>query len=364
MPFLTSQFGNPSGAHRLARDANKALDESREAMAAFLGAQPGEVVFTGGGTEADNMAVFGTLEARPGRALVPGRAVCSAVEHHAVLEPVESVGGSIVSVDATGRIELDALADALGPDVGLVSVMLANNETGVIQPLADVAALVRELAPNALLHTDAVQAFSWIDVASVSSVADLVSISAHKFGGTQGVGALVIRRSAKLSARTIGGGQERGRRSGTQNVAGIVAMAAAAADMVANRQDEITRISGLRDRLLDGILSSVPGSIETSPRSAKTANIAHLCFEDIESESLLFLLERSEVYASAAASCSSGAMEPSHVLAAMGIPRALGFGSLRLSLGYTTTEADIEAALHAIPLAVRQLRESAEAYRG
>ncbi len=358
MPYLTSEYGNPSGAHRMARNANKALDESREVMAETLGAQPGEIVFTGGGTEADNMAVFGTLQARP------GRLVCSAVEHHAVLEPVELVGGSIVPVERSGRVKLDALVEALGPDVSLVSIMLANNETGVIQPLADIAALVREHAPNALLHTDAVQAFSWLDVADIGSVADLVSVSAHKFGGTQGVGVLVVRGSANVSARTIGGGQERGRRSGTQNVAGIVAMAAAASEMVSNREHEIKRVSALRDHLLDGVLSTVPGSIETSPRRAKTANIAHLCFEDIESESLLFLLERAEVYASAAASCSSGAMEPSHVLGAMGLSRTLGFGSLRLSLGYTTAEVDIEAALAAIPAAVNQLRASADGRHG
>lgn len=354
LPYLTTQYGNPSGAHRLARNANKAIDESRELMADLLGAKPGEVVFTGGGTEADNLAVFGTLTARP------GRAVCSAVEHHAVIEPVESLGGSIAPVDHDGRIRLDQLEPLLDDDVSLVSVMLANNETGMIQPLHAIADLVGEHAPNALIHTDAVQAFSWLDVADVAQVADLVSVSAHKFGGPQGVGALVIRDRVTMVARAIGGGQERGRRSGTQNVAGIVAMAAAAAEMVTNREAEVKRIRQLRDRLLDGILNAVPGSLETGPRDLKTANIAHLCFEKIESESLLFLLEKAHIYASAAASCSSGAMEPSHVLAAMGLSRQLGFGSLRLSLGYTTTEADIDAVLRVLPAAVQRLRDSEE----
>ena len=354
LPYLTTQFGNPSGAHRLARNANKAIDESRELMAELLGAEPGEVVFTGGGTEADNLAVFGTLTARP------GRAVCSAVEHHAVIEPVESLGGSIIPVDHDGRVRFEELEPLLDDDVSLVSVMLANNETGMIQPLDIIAGMAREYAPNALIHTDAVQAFSWLDVADVAQVADLVSVSAHKFGGPQGVGALVIRDSVTLAARAVGGGQERGRRSGTQNVAGIVAMAAAAEEMVTNRQVEIKRIQELRDRLLDGIMKTIPGSLETGPRELKTANIAHLCFKDIESESLLFLLEKADIYASAAASCSSGAMEPSHVLAAMGISRQLGFGSLRLSLGYTTTEADIDAVLRVLPDAVQHLRDSEE----
>ncbi len=354
LPYLTTQYGNPSGAHRLARNANKAIDESRELMADLLGAQPGEVVFTGGGTEADNLAVFGTLKARP------GPAVCSAVEHHAVIEPIENEGGSVVGVDHDGQIRLDELESALGDGVSLVSVMLANNETGLTQPLAAVAGIVREHAPQALLHTDAVQAFSWLDVAELGQVADLVSVSAHKFGGPQGVGVLVIRDSATLAARAVGGGQERGRRSGTQNVAGIVAMAAAAQEMVSNREAEVERTRRLRDRLLDGILDAVPGSLETGPRTLKTSNIAHLCFEDVESESLLFLLEKADVYASAAASCSSGAMEPSHVLAAMGFSRQLGFGSLRLSLGYTTSDADIDAVLTVLPKAVQQLRDSEE----
>ncbi len=354
LPYLTTQYGNPSGAHRLARTANKAIDESRELMADLLGAQPGEVVFTGGGTEADNLAVFGTLTARP------GRAVCSAVEHHAVIEPVESLGGSVIPVDHDGRIRFEALEPLLDDDVSLVSIMLANNETGMIQSLDVIAGMVREHAPQALLHTDAVQAFSWLDVADLGQVADLVSVSAHKFGGPQGVGALVVRNSAALAARAVGGGQERGRRSGTQNVAGIVAMAAAAQEMVNSRDVEVKRIRALRDRLLDGILCTVPGSLETGPRDLKTANIAHLCFEDIESESLLFLLEKADIYASAAASCSSGAMEPSHVLAAMGLSRQLGFGSLRLSLGYTTSEADIDAVLAVLPDAVKRLRDSEE----
>jgi cysteine desulfurase len=354
--LLADGLGNPSGAHRLARAATRVLDDARENMADALGAQPGEVVFTAGGTEADNLALFGVLEASG------GVAVCSAIEHHAVIDPVEHRGGRVVAVNPDGQIDLEALAEALGADVSIVSVMLANNETGILQPLAAIADLVREHAPNAALHTDAVQAFSWIDLAEVAQVADMISVSAHKFGGPPGVGALVVRAGTPMAAQIRGGGQERGRRSGTQNVPGIAAMVAAATEMVAEREHEVARVGSLRDRLADGLRAQVSGVVESgvgadADRSTKTANVCHVCIENIESEALLFLLEKDDVLASAAASCSSGAMEPSHVLAAMGYSRELAFGSLRLSLGYPSTDDDIDAVLAALPPAVERLRE-------
>ncbi len=354
VPLLSEEYGNPSGAHRMARAANRVLDDAREALAVALGAEPGQIVFTGGGTEADNLAITGVLEA------VGGVPVCSAIEHHAVLDPVEHHGGRIVAVDNAGRIDLNRLSEALHTDVSIVSVMLANNETGVVQPIRDVIELVRERAPQALVHTDAVQALCWLDVAELAADADLISISAHKFGGPKGVGALVVRDRATVSPLLKGGGQERGRRGGTHNVAGIAAMARAATDTVAERPVQVPRVAALRDRLADGIRNALPGVIETgveNGRAAKTANICHLCFEGVESEALLFLLEKDEIMASAASSCSSGAMEPSHVLAAMGYDRALAFGSLRLSLGYGTDDEDVDAVLRSVPAAVRRLRE-------
>jgi cysteine desulfurase len=229
LPFLTDRVGNPSGAHVLARAARRAIDDVRDELADALGAKPGEVIFTGGGTEADNLAVTGVLRRRG------GVGVCTAIEHHAVLSPMEAQHGRLVGVDARGIIDLDALVAVLDPSVTLVSVILANNESGVIQPLAEVARLVRRHAPNAVLHTDAVQAFSWLDVAELAAPADLLSISAHKFGGPQGVGALIARDGVDLEPLLLGGGQERDRRSGTQNVAGIVAMGAAARITVQRR---------------------------------------------------------------------------------------------------------------------------------
>jgi cysteine desulfurase len=354
----TEAYGNPSGAHLLARQARRVLDDAREVMAGALGAQPGEVVFTAGGTEADNLAVFGA-----GR---DGTAVCTAIEHHAVLHPVEHRGGRSVAVDARGVIDLDALADGLDDTVTLVSVMLANNESGVVQPLADVKRVMAERAPRALLHTDAVQAFLWLDVATLAADADLISVSAHKFGGPKGVGALVIRNGVPVVPMLLGGGQERELRSGTQNVAGIASMAAAAEATVATRAATVGRVGALRDRLADGLRAAVPATFESGvtdgDRMHKVAGSCHLCFEGIESEALLFLLERRGVYASAASSCASGAQEPSHVLAAMGVSRALAQGSLRLSLGWPSTAADVDLALDAVPEGVAQLRRTVGAF--
>ncbi|PZR81870.1 MAG: cysteine desulfurase, partial [Candidatus Aeolococcus gillhamiae] len=339
MPFLTERFGNPSGSHSVSRDARKALDEARDVVAECLGATPGEVVFTGGGTEADNLAITGH------HAVAPGPVVCSAVEHHAVLHCCEALGGRVAAVLPSGVVDLDALAATLDPDVSVVSVMLANNEVGTVQPLAEVARVVRERAPAAVLHTDAVQAFAWLDVASLAADVDLVAVSAHKFGGPKGVGALVVRDGVKVAPVLHGGGQERGRRSGTHNVAGIVAMAAAMQVTVARRAATVARVGVLRDRLADGLLAAVADSAETGDRSAKVAGNCHLSFTGIESEALLVLLDGAGVCASAGSACQSGAIEPSHVLAAMGVPRERAVGSLRLSLGTTTTDADVDLAL-------------------
>ena len=355
VPWLRDRPANPSGAHRLARDARGAIDDAREVMADVLGCEPGEVVFTSGGTEADNLAVFGVHDARG------GTVVCAATEHHAVLEPTQTRHGRVVAVDGRGVIDLAALAAALDEQVTLVSVMAANNEVGTIQPVAEVVEVTRRLAPAATVHTDAVQALTWLDVAQVAAGADLVSVSAHKFGGPKGVGALVVRDGTPLAARQRGGGQERERRSGTQNVAGIVAMACAAGVAHATREATVARVGRLRDRLADGLLAAVAGAVETGgDRAGRTAGTCHLCVPGIESEALLFLLEEAGISASAAASCASGAMEPSHVLAAMGVPRDLAFGSLRLTLGWSSTDADVDLALAVIPDAVARLRASAD----
>lgn len=351
LPFLTEHFGNPSGSHAVSRAARRAVDEARDVAAACLGCQPGEVVFTGGGTEADNLAITGAVAMRAGGVL------CSAVEHHAVLHTTSALGGSTVAVGPDAVVDLDALAAALSTGVSVVSVMLANNEVGTIEPLAEVVALARELAPAAVVHTDAVQALPWLDVAALAASADLVAVSAHKFGGPKGVGALVVRQGVTVRPIIHGGGQERDRRSGTHNVAGIAGMAAAMAAVVDQRDEAVARLSVLRDRLADGLLAAVPSAVETGDRARKVAGSCHLRFPGVESEALLLLLDDAGVCASAGSACASGAIEPSHVLTAMGVPRDEALSSLRLSLGWTSTDDDVDLALKVIPDAVAHLRE-------
>jgi cysteine desulfurase len=350
MPFFSERFANPSGSHRAARASRQAVDEARDIVAECLGAQPGEVIFTGCGTESDSLAINGIL------ARNPGQVVTTAIEHHAVLHAVEHHGGTIVGVDQTGVIDLVALEAALTPDTRLVSVMLVNNEVGTIQPMRRITRLVSKRSPLAAIHTDAIQAINWVDVAADAKHAHLISISAHKFGGPKGVGALVVRKGTSITPQLLGGGQERDLRSGTHNVAGIVAMAVALQLAVAEREVTVGRIAAQRDRLLDGLLAAVPDVVETVPRELKVAGSAHICFPDIENEALLYLLDRAGLCASAASACASGAMDPSHVLAAMGVPRSLAGGALRLSLGVATTDADVDRALAIIPPAITQLR--------
>lgn len=351
-PWLTERFGNPSGVHSVARAARTALEEARDAVAACLGVEPGGVVFTGGGTESDNLAILGRLARRP------GPVVTTAVEHHAVLHAADASGAEVrrVPVGADGIVDLDALAAALDGAVSVVSVMLVNNEVGTVQPLDQVVSLVRRRAPRSLVHTDAVQAVPWLDVATAAGGADLISISGHKFGGPQGVGALAVRGGAAVAPLIHGGGQERDRRSGTHNVAGVVGLAAALMTTTARRHEEAARVAELRDRLADGLLSTVPGAVETGDRRAKVAGNCHLRFPGVESEALLVLLDEAGVCASAGSACTSGAMEASHVLLAMGVGEAEALGSVRFSLGATTTGADVELALKAVPDAVETLR--------
>ena len=354
LPFFETLFANPSGAHRMARASRAAIDDAREIAASALGFDPHGIVFTSGGTEADNLAVRGVTAA------TGTTAVCPATEHHAVLHPVEAVGGRYVRVGADGEVDLEHLAAQLdpdaGPQVGLVSVMLANNESGVIADLDAVAEVVRRCAPDALLHTDAVQGVNWTDVAAAARSADLLSLSGHKFGGPKGVGVLAVRPGVALSAQQLGGGQEADRRSGTHNTAGIVAFGAALAELTEHREADICRIAALSGRLADGLVAAIDGCTETVARSRRAAGICQLLIEGIETEALLVLLDRFDVMASAAASCASGAMEPSHVLAAMGVDRVAAAGSLRLSLGWCSEPWEIDRAIEAIPQCVEQLR--------
>ena len=357
LPWMGQRFGNPSGSHSVARAAREAIEDARDDIADILGARAREIVFTGGGTEAINLAVAGTTHPSP------KTIITSAIEHDAVREAViaRTAHGEhhvVAPVDANGVVQLDALADLLSAhtnEVRLVAVMAVNNEVGTIQPVAGVIDAVRRLAPRCLVLVDAVQGALWLDPAMFNS-ADLTVISAHKFGGPQGVGALRVTEGTDLSPILHGGGQERERRSGTQNVAGIVGMAAAFRETDQQRDRVAGPISARRDRLVDGLIAHIPNIIETSHRSTKVAGNAHLCVGAVESESLLVLLDDGDICASAGSACASGAIHTSPVLAAMGVAKNFAEGALRLTLGSTTTDADIERALVVIPAAVESLR--------
>jgi cysteine desulfurase len=354
LPCFDQQYANPNGAHRFARRARALLDDAREVVADAVGCEPGQVVFTAGGTEADNTAVLGVV-ARRG-----GTAVCSAVEHHAVLHAVEHVDGAVLGVDHAGRIRHDEIERVLAERAcSVVSVMAVNNEVGTVTDVAAVAELVRRRSPSTVVHTDAVQAACWLDLREVTPHVDLLSLSAHKFGGPKGAGALVVKDPALIEPLLIGGGQERELRSGTQNVAGAVGMAEALRLAVAERDHERVRIAALRDRLVDGLVHALPDVRETVAREYKVAGSAHVCIAGVENEALLFLLDEGGVCASAASACAAGAMEPSHVLAAMGVERVWAAGALRLTLGRTTTDVDVDRALAVIVAAVRRIRECA-----
>ena len=361
---LSTPLGNPTGSHPPAQRARRLLEEAREGVAAFLGRDPGEVVFTSGGTESANLAVLGVAETtlrEHGEAVV----LCSAVEHPAVRESARAAAQTGVDlrelpVDERGVLDAEALARTLSSRTTLVAVMTANNETGVIEPVAEVVEAVRRRAPQAHVFTDAVQAAPFLDLAEVTAGADLVSVSAHKVGGPVGTGALGVSPAVKLLARQHGGGQERERRSGTQDVAGAVGLATALRLAAAERDTSTTRVAALRDRLRDGLLGVTEGALRTVPAGVPVLpGHLHLCVPGVEREELLVALGAEGVCASGGSSCASGALEPSHVLAAMGVAPGLAAGAVRFTLGYGTTDADVDRALAVVPAVVATLRRRA-----
>ncbi len=350
-PFGDVTFANPSGSHKFAREARRAIDEARDVVAAAIGCRPGEIVFTSGGTEGANAAVLGAVR-RHG-----GRAVCPATEHHAVLHCVEHVGGVVVPVAQHGSVDPGVLRSVLEStdDVAVVSVMAVNNETGAITDMEKVSHAVRGRAGNAILHTDAVQAACWLDLRTLWPHVDVLTLSAHKFGGPKGVGVMVVREGVVLEPLMLGGGQERDRRSGTHNVAGIVGTAEALRVTDETRNEEVERVRALRDSLVTRLTADIPCAVPTLAAGEGSAGTAHVCLDGLESESLLYLLDTAGVCVSAASACASGAMEPSHVLAAMNLPKSRINGSLRFSLGHTTTAHDIDVAVDATVAAAARL---------
>ena len=365
LPYFTEQFGNPSSIHQAGRAALEALDDARETVARVLGANRKEIIFTGGGSESDNLAIKGAALAlrQAGRG---AHLITSAIEHHAVLhafEALEPLGfeTTVLPVRPDGLVDPAALRAALRPDTTLVSIMYANNEIGTIQPLAELGAICR--AHGALLHTDAVQAAGSLALNVDALQVDMLTLAAHKFYGPKGVGVLYLRRGTPLTPLISGGGQERRRRAGTENVAGIVGLAAALRLAEARREEFVAHCTALRDQLIGGILERVPHTTLNGHASRRLPNNVNIAFEYVEGESVLLLLDQQGIAASSGSACTSGSLEASHVLSALGLPYERAIGSVRFSLGHRTTAAEIEFVLEALPPMIERLRSVSPAYR-
>ncbi|CAN7422126.1 cysteine desulfurase [Arthrobacter sp. Leaf337] len=361
-----ARTGNPSSLHGSGRRARRSVEDAREAIAAAAGAHPSEVIFTSGGTEADNLAVKGLYWARRAEKPERTRILCSAVEHHAVLDTVEWLerheGAEVtwLPVDSDGVVVLDALRSELSRNpetIALVSVMWANNEVGTIQPVHEVVAAAH--AVGVPVHSDAVQAFGSLPVDFRASGLDAMSISGHKIGGPVGVGALLLGRAVKLTPVLHGGGQERDVRSGTLDTASIAAFAAAAEAVTKDLPGEAARIAGLRDRLIAGVRAAVPDAVlRGAPGDGRLPGNAHFTFPGCEGDSLLFLLDLAGVESSTGSACTAGVPRPSHVLLAMGLDEDTARGAQRFSLGHASTESDVDALLAALPGAYDRARQA------
>ena len=361
-PWQHGVVGNPSGSHRAAREARRAVEEARDEIAHFVGAKPGGVIFTAGGTESCHLAVTGVANHHR-RHHVTTSIVLSRVEHTAIIDAVEmmvrdhpSVTARYVEVDGDGVLDLESLKSALNADTAVVSVMTANNETGVLQPLDGVSSMVKgsELVA-ALTHTDAVAAAPWLDLAEVTASIDMISICAHKIGGPVSSGALILRSDVLLDAVVPGGGQERGRRGGTVDVAAAVGLATAVRLIASERREVSARVTNYQQKLLSAF-AQLPGCAITAPGANRLPGTVHVTFEGLASDELLFLLDQAGVCAAAASSCSSGAAVASHVLAAMDMAPQRARGSLRFSMGAETNDGDVEALMVILSSVVERLR--------
>lgn len=361
-PYFCEQYANPSAIYSFAGSAAKAVDEARRQSAALIGAQPNEIYFTAGGSESDNWAVKAAAEA----SLSKGRhLITSVIEHHAVLhafEYLEKHGYEVtyLPVDEDGIVKLDALEAAIRKDTTLISIMAANNEIGTIQPLKEIGALAKK--NGILFHTDAVQAYGHIPLDVDALNIDLMSVSGHKFHGPKGIGFLYIRKGVRIGAFIHGGAQERARRAGTHNTPGIVGLGTAAALAAAHMEENIEKETKLRDYLIKRVLDEIPYCRLNGHRDNRLPNNANFCFRFIEGESLLILLDQNGICASSGSACTSGSLDPSHVLLAIGLPHEIAHGSLRLTLSEETTQEEIDVTVEAIKNIVERLRDMSPLY--
>jgi cysteine desulfurase len=350
-------FGNPSSIHHFGQQAKATIDDARSATASLINADPSEIVFVSGGTEADNFAIRGAAEAL--EATGRRHLIASGIEHEAVLNTLRALARrgwrtTLLTVDQTGVISPDRLREAIDADTAMVSVMHANNEIGTIQPVAALAAIAHE--HGALMHTDAVQTAGKVQVDVRALGVDLLSLSAHKFNGPKGAGALWIKRGTRMQPTATGGKHERNRRAGTENVAAIAGLGVAAVLAARKMAPEASRVSALRDRLEAGILRDVPGTQVNGRRDARVPNTTNISFERVEAESLLIALDLEGIAVSTGSACSSGTLEPSHVLKAMGLPSHRTQNSLRFSLGMFSTQEEVDRVVEVLPRLVEKLR--------
>jgi cysteine desulfurase len=354
-PYFCEFYGNPSSMHSFGGRCERKIREARERVASLIGAEPDEIVFTSCGTESDNAAILGTLNSYPEKRHI----VTTRVEHPAVKNLSEYLSKhgyrvTFLPVDREGRLNLDDLTQALTPDTALVSIMWANNETGVVFPVEAAAELVK--SRGIVFHTDAVQAVGKIPVDMKNSAVDLLSLSGHKIHAPKGVGVLYIRQGTRFSPFIIGGHQEKGRRGGTENVASIIGLGKACELALRYLEDENIRVKGLRDRLENGILERIPSAYVNGDRINRLPNTASLSFEYVEGEAILLLLNEYGICASSGSACTSGSLEPSHVLRAMGVPFTRAHGSIRFSLSRYNTEEEIDYTLEKLPAIIEKLR--------
>jgi cysteine desulfurase len=358
MPYMTEHFGNPNSIHSFGREARRAIDEAREKIAQLLNCQPSEIAFTSGGTESDNLALRGVAEAYRHKG---NHIVTTAIEHHAVLrtcKALEDMGFFVtyLPVDEHGLVSPEQVTEAVNERTILVSVMHANNEIGTIEPIAEIVRAIKEKRPDTIVHTDAVQTVGHIPVDIQELGVDLLSFSAHKFYGPKGIGGLFVRKGVRLVPQITGGGQERNRRSGTENVAAIVGMAKALELAVEEMPTELPRLQALRDELITGVLSRIPETRLNGHPTLRLPHNANFSFRGIEGEALLLQLDLNGIAASSGSACSSGSLEPSHVLLALGLDYELAIGSLRVTLGRFTSREHIVRLLNLLPKVVKKLR--------
>ncbi|MEN1759259.1 cysteine desulfurase NifS [Anoxynatronum sibiricum] len=362
MPFLTQQYGNPSSLHSFGRESRKAVDNARDQIAKTLNASPDEIFFTGGGSEADNWAIKGTAYALKSK----GRhIITTAIEHHAVLhacEYLEKEGFQVtyLPVDENGLISLDDLKNAIKSDTILISVMYANNEIGTIQPIEEIGRIARE--HRVLFHTDAVQAYGHLEMDTKNLPVDMISISAHKLYGPKGVGALYLRKGVRIHNLIHGGGQEKKKRAGTENIAGIVGFGKAAELAYIDVETHDQRLTALRDDLKNQLMEAIPYTRLNGHPERRLCNNVNLSFEFIEGESMLLSLDMVGIGASSGSACTSGSLDPSHVLLAIGLSHEIAHGSLRLTLGDMTTQEEIDYVVKQLPPIVQRLRDMSPLY--